>query len=70
MVDIHDVERKIPCKVIEHKIDGISYQYAVESTASIDNCLIALESIKEYMINLKKEIEEKQAKEAEQPIQE
>lgn len=70
MVAIHDVERKIPCKVLEAKIDNVSYQYAVENTSSIDNCLIALEQIKEHMIQMKKEAEEKAALENEQPIQE
>jgi len=64
MVNVHDVERKIPCKVLEYKIDGSSYQYAVEATASIDNCLIALDKIADHMRNLKKEAE------AQQPIQE
>lgn len=64
MVLVHDVERKVPCKVLEEKIDNVSYQYVVEATSSIDHCLEALEKIKEHIIEMKKIIEEKQAQEA------
>ena len=54
MVTVHDVERKVTCKVLEHKIDNVSYQYVVENTSSIDNCLLALEEIAQHMRNMKK----------------
>ena len=70
MVVIHDVERKVPLKVLEHKIDNVSYQYVVEAASTIDNCLIAFEEIAEHMRKMRKEIEDQQAQENQNPIQE
>lgn len=70
MVTVHDVERKVPCKVLEAKIENVSFQYVVENTSPIDNCITALDQIAEHLRNMKKELEEKKALEEQNQSQE
>ena len=69
MAQVHQVERKVPCTVVEAKIENKSYQYVVESDSSLDHCIEALNEIKDHLIKLKKEMEEKEKLESKNQAQ-
>jgi hypothetical protein len=60
MVTMAQVERKIPLTVLESKIGELSYQLVVQSEATLESCLEALEQFKDHLIDLKKKAEDAQ----------
>jgi hypothetical protein len=69
MIRMYDLDRKVPCKVVQSVIENKLYEFVVDSDSDLDKCLEAVCEIKDYLIKLKKDAEEIQAKKEENPIQ-
>lgn len=66
MIKMYDIERKIPCKVVESLIDNKIHQFVVDADSDLDRCINAASEIKDYLIQMKKDAQEK-AENQEQP---
>ncbi len=69
MVVTHNIEKKIPCTVLEEIIANKSFQFAVESSATFEECFQALDAFKAHVEELKRQSDEKAKQEAENPAQ-
>ena len=57
MVTAHSVEKKTPMTILESKVENKSYQYIMESDSPLEDCIIALDQIRDHMIEIKNKLE-------------
>lgn len=65
MLTTHNIEKKIPCTVLQKMIDNKSYQFVVDSDSDLDKCLEAICEIKDHLIKIKADLQEEQKRKAE-----
>jgi len=57
MVTAQQTEKKIPMTLVGHKIGERTYQYLIEADSPLDDCLAALEEIRDFIQKYKEKVE-------------
>lgn len=60
MIRMYDYKREVPLKIIQSVIEDKKYDFIVEADSDIDKCLEAVCEMKDYLLQLKKDSQEKQ----------
>jgi len=63
MVEVRQVEKKIPLTVLEAKVEDKIIQMVVESDTPLEYCLNGLQQFMDYVLEMKKNVEENQKEE-------